>query len=620
MKRLLHLRRILALFLTLLLLGGALPALADGGYDHQYTGPAAYGDAVSGFQTALLQLQGGDGQTVQTYCVDSSTYIVNNGRYERTNLEATDYFTDEQASVIRAIVRHAYPFVSLDTLRAEAGLPDLTEQEAITGAQLAIWSTSNANDLVSENATVTSLKSWFLALSPMAASTQPVGKIELTSRTEVDGDTCTAYYRYSTTAVNSDDGTPVSLTPGFSEDLGALGATIVSNISAEGVVEMRVTGLPPDANFTFFVTGTQNISSDAYFYSPQGGRCKSQSLVGAYSGDTVLYAEAPFSVEVPGKCSLKVQKYDSTTGLGVEGALFRLSDNEAFTDPTVYEKRTDASGMAEFSGLTPGVWYLREAEAPTGYVPDKKVYPIDVDEEPNDIIRFKNSHTGEIRILKTDPSGAPLEGALFDIYTGHNKEDEFRIRQDLRTDGDGLIFEGNIPPGDYLIVETRAPEGYHLADPAEAFISINPHQTVTVTMVNPTIQRGKIAVAKEDYSTGEKLPGAVIGLYPNADCKESEELGRVVTEKDSVQYFEDLLPGTYFVKELEAPEGYIINPAKAVVEVELTEGAEETVTFRNRKRIDTAGNFGLLLLIGGLMAVVTGLALVLYRRKLTKGR
>ena len=46
----------------------------------------------------------------------------------------------------------------------------------------------------------------------------------------------------------------------------------------------------------------------------------------------------------------------------------------------------------------------------------------------------------------------------------------------------------------------------------------------------------------------------------------------------------------------------------------------EHVVFRNRKQIDTAGNYGLLLLIGGGAVLVTGLAALLLRKKLVRGR
>ena len=79
----------------LLLVSAALPALADGAFDHKYIGTDELGDAVGGFQTALLKLQDAAGTVNLSYCVDSSKYIVQDSLYERTNLEDADYFSHE---------------------------------------------------------------------------------------------------------------------------------------------------------------------------------------------------------------------------------------------------------------------------------------------------------------------------------------------------------------------------------------------------------------------------------------------------------------------------------------------------------------------------------------------
>lgn len=109
--------------------------------------------------------------------------------------------------------------------------------------------------------------------------------------------------------------------------------------------------------------------------------------------------------------------------------------------------------------------------------------------------------------------------------------------------------------------------------------------------------------------------GAVIGIYSDESCE--TKLAEFVTTVEP-QYLEGLLPGTYYVKELEAPDGYILNPTRQVVTVELEEGEEELVVFRNRPRIDTAGNYGILLLIGAALVLVSGTLTVIFRKRLFK--
>lgn len=611
-----QLKRILGwilVFMSLLTVAGG--AVADGGYDYKYVGIGETGNTVGQYLTALLRLKDTADNTSLAYCVDSTTYIVNNSLYSRADLAATDYFDADDAAKIRGIVKNAYPFMTMTELIAKSAIPTLTSTQAITAAQLAIWKIANDAVFTQSDPNVTALYNWYMALAPITQTKTPIGTVQLTAACVPSGSAFEAIFRYSTDGVNV-DGSPVALTHTFDKDVTAeYGATVSAESLPDGVTEVRVTGVPADAQFSIRVSGTQQVAFDGYLYQPQGGRCTSQVLVGAYEGDTSLYAEMPYTCDDPGEYSIRVYKYDSTTGAGIEGAVFQLANNEAFTSPTLYEKTTNQDGYAEFSGLREGRWYLREKTAPIGYVPDTEIYFYDIDEVPIDTVRFKNTHYGQIEIIKVDETGGPVAGAKFNIYRGDSQDASDLLYADLVTDETGLILRGELIPGGYTVVETEAPIGYHLSDEPVSFVTVNPHETAVVSMVNHTVTRGKIGVAKENYETGERLVGAVIGIYSDESCE--TKLAEFVTTVEP-QYLEGLLPGTYYVKELEAPDGYILNPTQQVVTVELEEGEEELVVFRNRPRIDTAGNYGILLLIGAALVLVSGTLTVIFRKRLFK--
>ena len=81
-----------------------------------------------------------------------------------------------------------------------------------------------------------------------------------------------------------------------------------------------------------------------------------------------------------------------------------------------------------------------------------------------------------------------------------------------------------------------------------------------------------------------RLDGARYGVYSDADC--SSLAGTLVTGADGVSNVLTLSPQTYYIKELEAPEGYICSDT--VTEVVL-EQEPVTVTVRDEPLVDALG-------------------------------
>lgn len=80
-------------------------------------------------------------------------------------------------------------------------------------------------------------------------------------------------------------------------------------------------------------------------------------------------------------------------------------------------------------------------------------------------------------------------------------------------------------------------------------------------------QKVQITVTKTDSETKEALEGAVFGLFEKEDIvnkdgkvivKADTQIERTVTGKDGKAAFTSDLPlGQYYVKEIEAPKGYV---------------------------------------------------------------
>ena len=96
-------------------------------------------------------------------------------------------------------------------------------------------------------------------------------------------------------------------------------------------------------------------------------------------------------------------------------------------------------------------------------------------------------------------------------------------------------------------------------------------QSVTVAFDAPM---GGITVTKKDAATGAKLPGAVFELSGNGESRTQ------TTGADGMARFENLQPGVYTVREISAPEGYLLASPDAQ-QVTVTGGGTASAVFAN---------------------------------------
>lgn len=96
-------------------------------------------------------------------------------------------------------------------------------------------------------------------------------------------------------------------------------------------------------------------------------------------------------------------------------------------------------------------------------------------------------------------------------------------------------------------------------------------QSVTVAFDAPM---GGITVTKKDAATGAKLPGAVFELSGNGESRTQ------TTGADGMARFENLQPGIYTVREIGAPEGYLLASPDAQ-QVTVAGGGTASAVFAN---------------------------------------
>ena len=157
---------------------------------------------------------------------------------------------------------------------------------------------------------------------------------------------------------------------------------------------------------------------------------------------------------------------------------------------------------------------------------------------------------GSVSGKKVNENGDPLENALFGLFKAD--ETEFTAENAYLTDEsdeEGNFGFNDIPYGEYIVKEIAAPTGYILSDEQYPVVIAEDGDVVEITAENKEIT---VSISKEDLY-GNELTGASMQLI--------DENGEIVDEwtSDGENHIITNIPaGGYTLKEVAAPEGYVI--------------------------------------------------------------
>ncbi|WP_312711208.1 SpaA isopeptide-forming pilin-related protein [Proteiniclasticum ruminis] len=250
-------------------------------------------------------------------------------------------------------------------------------------------------------------------------------------------------------------------------------------------------------------------------------------------------------------------------GNGLMGAEFALYDEEGL----ILQEGlvSDEEGKVLIEDLSPGTYVLKEVQSPEGYLLNLTEITFTIEdtyEGTVDVLLLDEytNYLGSAYLIKTDHEGNALSGATFDVVT----EDGERVIEDLRSDENGKVLASGLAPGKYYFEETRAPKGY-VRNTEKIFFDIasseegSPDEVYADTLVN---YKGS-AVLKKTAVDGTGLKDAEFALY----SEEGLLLENLTTDGDGSLLLEDLSPGSYWLEETKAPEGYIRNTDKIIFEI-----------------------------------------------------
>ena len=252
----------------------------------------------------------------------------------------------------------------------------------------------------------------------------------------------------------------------------------------------------------------------------------------------------------------------------------------------ISEVSLDEDMIAKFDVQIPfGRYYVQEIATDEHYVLNGEKYLVNFEYMGQDIRtvdidcgQFVNLlKRGRIEGHKVDDKSEPLENAVFGLFTA----DCVKFSRDTAimtatSDENGCFEFADVPFGQYIVREIESPSGYILSDKEYAVSIAEDGEVIEITAENKPIT---VKISKREIY-GNELKGAKMQII------DSE--GNIVDEwtSDGTDHVVTELPaGEYTLKEIAAPDGYVIaNDIRFTVDVYgnvTVENVEATVTSEN---------------------------------------
>ena len=326
------------------------------------------------------------------------------------------------------------------------------------------------------------------------------------------------------------------------------GGTVIGSYKTSANGSFTVTGLKEG---TYIVEELASDSNHVIDTAPQTAYIsgKQQDVVQLYFGNSP-------------KGSLLVKKIDSVTHKPLSDVEFFVTTADGTVVGDANGKYiTDSAGSFTVSGITPGTTLVvKETRARDGYLLDDASQTATVKAGQTVTLEFRNQPKGALIINKLSSADkkTPLEGVLFQItYSNGSFVDNGALSSKglYRTDKNGQIILSGII-GTVIVTEVETIKGYRIDDASRSqTIEVRANDTQQLWFYNAPTSR--ILLHKVDKATGKGVSGAAFLLYDS----NHNPIGEYVTDQDGYIYADEgLADGRYYLREIKAAPGYVLDP------------------------------------------------------------
>jgi len=326
--------------------------------------------------------------------------------------------------------------------------------------------------------------------------------------------------------------------------------------------EITLTGLEP--GMTVKVQETKTVDGFVLDGTPQEIQIKAGSVQNLTFWNTRQGA-------------LVIRKLDGVTKKPLEGVTFtiryadgRVVDNYGGKTSSNGVYTTNCNGEIAIYGVT-GTIVVTETKTIPGYAIDVgyKTQTVTVNADDTQTLTFYNMPQGGLVITKSDEdTGERISGVRFEIRKMNGE-----IVGTYTTDRNGVIQLPTLERGWYTVTELKAASGYKL-DATPQTVEVKDGQTAYLELTN--IRVSGISIHKTDSVSGRGIYGVKFMVYD----KNNRPVEQIVTDQNGYAYTEtDLTEDRYYVREIEAAEGYLADTQEKSIYV--SSGRVATIEWKN---------------------------------------
>ena len=263
--------------------------------------------------------------------------------------------------------------------------------------------------------------------------------------------------------------------------------------------------------------------------------------------------------------TLRIEKL-SDTGAHLPGAMVQIKHIES---GVTYTAETNFAGYAIFDNIKPGAYEIKEITAPSGWLKDDATYTASVATGETTTFSLVNKELPGLRIIKYDRKNmVAMANVTFEIFRDSVSLGKFR------TDEFGEILLTDAAPGTYRAVEVDTGSDGHILDTTPQEVELSAGDGIKELLFFNDVKPGIRLIKVDSTDPSKVIPNAVFEIKSVAGDYGPQEF---VTDQNGEIDLSKLPTGAYVVTE-KACEGYIIDQAQRIIQLDPNEDAQFVFT------------------------------------------